>query len=74
MMCRLRAGSQEQCLSVQVQCQKSTMELLPHSNGGVGGFQAKPTRNRGTELRNEVKNIEIEKKEQTKIWKMVCAG
>ena len=26
-------------LSARVQCQKSTVELLPHTNGGVGGLQ-----------------------------------
>ena len=36
-MCRLRQQLGT-VLSVQVQRQKSTVELLPHANGGVGGF------------------------------------
>ena len=31
MMCRLRASSSGTVLSVQVQCQRSTVELLPRS-------------------------------------------
>ena len=37
-MYRLRASSWETVLSVQVQCQESTVELLPLANGIVGGF------------------------------------